>query len=74
MKTLLLLLTLAASLLAIDTGEFSFYLMKEGKPLANQQVLIFKKVTQQTAEIKGFATKQAEFKTDTDCYLCICGT
>ncbi len=69
MKTLLLLITLTISLFAIDTGELSFYLIKDGKPLSNQQVIIFKKVTEQTADIKGFATRQAEFMTDNDGYV-----
>ena len=69
MKTLLLLITFATALLAIDTGELSFYLMKDGKPLAGQEVVIFKKAQQQTAEIIGYSTKQSEFKTDADGYI-----
>jgi hypothetical protein len=41
MKTLLLLITFATALLALETGEFSFYVMKNGKPLAGQTVAIF---------------------------------
>lgn len=69
MKTLLLLITLAVSLLAADTGEFSFYLIKDGKPLANQQVIVYQKVSQQTADITGFSTNQVEFVTDADGYV-----
>ncbi|MDA3946694.1 MAG: TonB-dependent receptor [Helicobacteraceae bacterium] len=69
MKTLLLLLSFTISLFAIETGELSFYLIKDGKPLSNQQVIIFEKVTQQTADIKGFATRQTAFTTDNDGYV-----
>jgi len=69
MRALLLLVNLVISLLAIDTGELSFYLLKDGKPMANQEVVIFKKGMQQTANIEGYATKQAEFKTDSDGYI-----
>jgi len=69
MKTLLLLITLTVALFATDTGELSFYLMKEGKPLADQQVLIFKKGEQNTADVIGYGTQQAEFRTDEDGYL-----
>ena len=69
MRILLLILAFSASLFAIPTGELSFYLMKDGKPMANQEVVIFKKAMQQTANVTGFATKQAEFRTDSDGYL-----
>jgi len=66
MKTLLLLITLTVALFATDTGELSFYLMKEGKPLDGQQVLIFKKGEQNTADVVGYGTQLAEFRTDED--------
>jgi len=69
MKKLLLLLTFAVSLLAFETGELSFYLIKDGKPLANQDVVIFKVAQQQTASVTDFRTVQAEFKTDSDGFL-----
>ena len=69
MRTLLLLISFVVSLYAIETGELSFYLLKDGKPMANQEVIIFKKATQQTAHITGYSTKQAEFKTDSDGYI-----
>jgi len=69
MKTLLLLITLTVALFATDTGELSFYLMKEGKPLSNQQVLIFKKGEQNTADVIGYGTQQAEFRTDEDGFV-----
>jgi len=69
MKKLLLLLTFAVSLLAFETGELSFYLIKDGKPLANQDVVIFKVAQQQTASVTDYRTVQAEFKTDSDGFL-----
>lgn len=69
MKRLILLLTFATALFAIETGELSFYLIKEGRPLANQEVVIFKKASQQTASITGYMSKQAEFKTDSDGFV-----
>ncbi len=69
MRILLMVVLFGASLFAIDTGELSFYLMKDGKPMADQKVVIFKKVMQQTAGIKGFGLKQAEFTTDNDGYV-----
>ncbi len=69
MKTLLILITFVTALLAADTGELSFYLMKDGKPLAEQETVIFKKAQQQTADVVGFSTRQASFKTDADGYI-----
>ncbi len=69
MKTVLLLITFVTALLAADTGELSFYLMKDGKPLAGQETVIFKKAQQQTADVVGFSTRQASFKTDADGYI-----
>lgn len=57
MKTVLLLITFVTALLAADTGELSFYLMKDGKPLAGQETVIFKKAQQQTADVVGFSTR-----------------
>lgn len=58
-----------ASLWAIDTGSFSLYVMKNGVPLKNQQVIVFEKIIQQTANVTGYKTKQIEFLTDSDGYL-----
>lgn len=69
MRTVLLLITLVASLWAMDTGNLSFYLMKEGTPLTNQTVVIFKKSESATINIPATYDKHAEFTTDEDGYL-----
>ncbi len=69
MRSLILLVSLIASLWAVETGELSLYVMKDGTPLADQEVVIFKKSLQQTANVKGYTTKQVEFKTDNDGYI-----
>lgn len=66
MRSLLILLTLAVSLFAMKGGELSFYLMKNGKPLANQKVLIFKK---DDINNSSNYNKHSEFMTDEDGYL-----
>ncbi len=66
MRTLLLLIAFATSLLAIDTGEFSLIIMKEGKPLAQQKVIIFKKSDAVRIDNPGSYNKHAEFQTDSD--------
>jgi len=65
-RTLLLILAFSVSLFAIDTGELSLYIMKEGKPLANQHVILFKKDTAVRIDNPGAYGKHAEFKTDSD--------
>ena len=57
MRIILLLITFSLSLFAISTGELSLYLLKDGKPLANQEVIIYK---------IGDTLKYSEFKTDID--------
>jgi len=70
MKILLLLLTLSITVFAIPTGEFSFFLLKDGKPLQNQQIIIFKKSNVTTIDAQsGHFDKHAEFSTDEDGYL-----
>ncbi len=69
MKTLLLLITFATALFALETGEFSFYLMKNGKPLAGQTVAIFEKGDPNTANVTGYSAKSTEYTTDTDGYI-----
>ena len=69
MRSLILLVTLVASLWAIDTGSLSFYLMKEGKPLSNQQVIIFKKSDIALIEMPSTYSRHGEFSTDDDGYL-----
>ncbi len=69
MKTLFLLLTLAATLLAIPSGELSFYIMKNGKPLGDQTVVLFKKGDAVLIDTPATFDKHAEFVTDRDGYL-----
>lgn len=70
MKRVLILLTIAIGLLGaetpIHTGQFSLYLMKDGKPLAQQPVMIYKKQDVATIGRTGEYDKHAEFKTDAD--------
>ncbi len=69
MRSFLLLMTLVASLWAIDTGSLSFYLMKDGKPMPAQQVVIFKKSASAMIEMPSSYTRHAEYVTDEDGYL-----
>ncbi|MEA3521581.1 MAG: carboxypeptidase-like regulatory domain-containing protein [Campylobacterota bacterium] len=70
MKHIVLLLALSVYLFgALPTGELSLYLLKDGKALSNQEVVIFKK--ENLAEIgeNGTFNKHAEFKSDEDGYF-----
>ena len=69
MRSILILITLIASLWAKDTGNLSFYLMKDGTPLANQSVVIFKKTRSSILNAPANFKKHAEFTTDEDGYL-----
>ena len=69
MRSFILLMALVASLWAIDTGSLSFYLMKDGKPMKAQQVIIFKKSSSAVIEIPSSYSRHAEFITDEDGYL-----
>jgi outer membrane receptor protein involved in Fe transport len=69
MRSFILLVTLVASLWAIDTGSLSFYLMKDGKPMKAQNVVIFKKSSSAVIEIPSSYNRHAEFITDEDGYL-----
>jgi outer membrane receptor protein involved in Fe transport len=62
-------MALVASLWAIDTGSLSFYLMKDGKPMPSQQVVIFKKSASAMIEMPSTYNRHAEFITDEDGYL-----
>ncbi len=70
MRQLLLLLTFAALLLGADssirTGQLSLYLMKDGRPLSEQPVMIYKKEEIAAIGRTGTYNKHAEFKTDED--------
>lgn len=69
MRSFILLMALVASLWAIDTGSLSFYLMKDGKPMPTQQVVIFKKSASAMIEMPSTYNRHAEFITDEDGYL-----
>ncbi|HHH72962.1 MAG TPA: hypothetical protein ENL04_03975, partial [Sulfuricurvum sp.] len=71
MMRLLLLITLFASSLFAANGELSLYILKDGKPLPKQQVLIYKLPEQQPNEFQAVKTqpKAAEFMTDEQGYL-----
>lgn len=66
---LLLFLTISAKLFAIDTGNLSFFILKDGKAMANQEIIIFKKENVATINRKGSYNKHAEFRSDSDGYL-----
>ncbi len=65
-KVLLLITLLKLSLFAMDTGEFSFLLIKDGKPLANQEAIIYKQENMVQIYRPAEYNKRAEFKTDSD--------
>jgi len=69
MRSFILLMALVASLWAIDTGRLSFYLMKDGKPMPSQQVVIFKKSASAMIEMPSSYSRHAEFITDEDGYV-----
>ena len=69
MRSFILLMALVASLWAIDTGSLSFYLMKDGKPMKAQNVVIFKKSASAMIEMPSTYNRHAEFVTDEDGYL-----
>lgn len=69
MRSFILLMALVVSLWAIDTGSLSFYLMKDGKPMPSQQVVIFKKSASAMIEMPSTYNRHAEFITDEDGYL-----
>lgn len=69
MRSLMLLVGLMASLWAIDTGSLSFYLMKDGKPLEKQNIVIFKKSDSAVINMPAKFDTHAEFITDEDGYI-----
>lgn len=69
MRSLILLVSLMASLWAIDTGSLSFYLMKDGKPLEKQNIVIFKKSDSVMINMPAKFDTHAEFITDEDGYI-----
>ncbi len=69
MRSLVVLMVFMASLWAIDTGSLSFYLMKDGKPLANQQVIVFKKSDVALINMPSTYSRHAEFSTDSDGFI-----
>ena len=69
MRSIILLISLMASLWAIDTGSLSFYLLKDGKPMGKQKVVIFKKSESALINMPSTYNRHAEFGTDEDGYL-----
>jgi len=69
MRSFILLMTLVASLWAIDTGTLSFYLMKDGTPMKTQQVIIFKQSDVALINMPSTYNRHAEFVTDEDGYI-----
>jgi len=68
MKIILFLLCFSIYAFAINTGELSFFLLKDGKALKNQNVLIFKKANNINTSSESY-NKHTEFKTDNDGYI-----
>ncbi|MBU1657864.1 TonB-dependent receptor plug domain-containing protein [bacterium] len=62
MKLIIILMAWAISLFAAPTGELSLFVMKDGKPLSKQEVLLFKKNNNESFK------KHLEFETDKDGY------
>ncbi len=69
MKILLLLLAFSLSLLAIPTGELSLFILKDGKPLPQQKVLIYKITANQNQVDLYSKAKFSEFLSDEDGYI-----
>ena len=69
MRLLLILMMFASTLLAIPTGELSLYMIKEGKPLAEQTIVIFKRDEAARIDMPSAFNKHAEFVTDKDGFL-----
>ncbi len=69
MRLFLILMIFVSSLLAIPTGELSFYIIKDGRPLAEQTVIIFKRENASRIDMPSAYNKHAEFITDKDGYL-----
>ncbi|MCJ7765487.1 MAG: TonB-dependent receptor [Thiovulaceae bacterium] len=69
MKIFIILMLFISSVFAVETGELSFYAMKDGKPLANQTIVIFKKSSAALIVAPANYDKSAEIVTDSDGYL-----
>ncbi|MGB3961885.1 MAG: carboxypeptidase-like regulatory domain-containing protein, partial [Sulfurimonas sp.] len=64
MKKILLFIALSISLFAAATGELSLFILKEGKPLAKQKLILYKQDVALGANAA--FSKHAEFVTDAD--------
>ncbi|DAB30111.1 MAG TPA: hypothetical protein CFH84_05855 [Sulfurimonas sp. UBA12504] len=64
MKKVLLFIALTISLFAASTGELSLFILKEGKPLAKQKLILYKQDVSLSANAA--FSKHAEFVTDAD--------
>ncbi|MBA3025362.1 MAG: hypothetical protein FP820_03020 [Sulfurimonas sp.] len=66
MRIVLFLLAFSLSLLAAGKGDLSFYLLKDGKPLAKQEIIIYAKDASTSADKAFGYTKFAQEMTDAD--------
>jgi len=70
MRALVLVFTLMASLWGVvNTGDLTVYILKDGKPLANQEVIVFKKHRALNKSEKTSYDKYKTYITDEDGYL-----
>jgi len=65
-RIILALLVFAAALFAIPTGELSVLIIKDGKPMADQSIVIFKRDNAARIDMPSEFNKHAEFMTDKD--------
>lgn len=65
MRIVLFLLTLSLSLFAAGKGDLSFYLLKDGKPLVKQEVIIYAKDSSTSSDTLGYS-KFTQDITDAD--------
>ena len=66
MKIFIIIVSLMGSLFAIDTGELSFVIFKNGTPLTHQSVIIYKRDKAARIDQPSTFNKHAEFTTDGD--------
>jgi len=68
-KIVLILMMYVIMAFAIETGELSFYILKDGKPLKEQVVVIYKQDRVVLIDAPAPYSKSAEFKSDADGYI-----
>ena len=71
MRALILVIALMGSLLAsvVNTGDLTVFLLEDGKPLANQEVVVFKKHKALNENEKPRYERYARYVTDEDGYV-----